>query len=77
MRAKQSAAELRDAGVDSCLLGSSLTQQFAGLTESPELNSFYWYLVLGSNALGDGPAGFWRSPGLVLARLVESSGGCP
>ena len=68
---------LVDHGIDGCARGTTLTQQMGPLAEVPALGSFYWYLVRGSNAQGEGPAGFDRLQGLDLARIQDSSGVCP
>jgi subtilisin-like proprotein convertase family protein len=71
-------ASLKDPTVDSCPRGSTLTQAFAGLTETPALGAFHWYLVRGHNAQGEGAPGFSWNGSLSLARLQEGSGvACP
>jgi hypothetical protein len=68
---------LLDHGVDSCLRATTLTQQVTGLAETPALGTFYWYLVRGNNAQGEGPSGFERFGPQVVARIEDSSGVCP
>jgi subtilisin-like proprotein convertase family protein len=69
--------KLANPSVDSCLRGSSLTQQITGLAETPAPGDMYWYLVRGDNAQGEGPSGFERFGTLLLARSEDSSGSCP
>lgn len=77
-RGDQSAlSSLANQNIDSCLRGTTLTQQFKSVTEVPASGTFLWYLVLGNNAQGEGPAGFERLAGQGLARLLNSSGNCP
>lgn len=65
---------LLDAQVDSCrrYLGSATT---ASISEDPSAvaGRFYWYLVTGSNANGEGSAGDATSG----PRVVNASGTCP
>ena len=69
--------DLKTPGVDSCLRGTTLTQQMSAIADAPASGSFYWYLVRANNAQGVGPAGFSRIQGNVRARIQESSGPCP
>ena len=63
---------------DSCPRGVSFAQQMLGLGDTPAPGSFYWYIVRGHNAQGDGPAGFDRIAGQELARLLDATGSsCP
>jgi len=63
---------------DSCQRGASLVQRIPGLADTPPTGSFYWYLVRGHNAEGEGPAGFFRTVGQELARLQDVTGSaCP
>jgi len=69
---------LLDHAIDSCPRASTSLQQVTGLTETPAPGSFYWYLVLGRNAQGEGPPGFDRIGGLELARIGDPAGlSCP
>jgi subtilisin-like proprotein convertase family protein len=70
-------ANLDDDAADACLLINPLGQQFGGLTEVPPIGSFFWYLVRGNNAQGEGPAGFQNLNGQLRARVMSSSGACP
>ena len=57
--------------IDSCLRGESTLQEetsLSGLSESPPEDSFFWYLVVGVNASGEGEAGQGRD--------IDSSGDC-
>lgn len=69
--------ELADQNGDTCLRGTTLTQQFAPVSESPLPGALYWYLVRASNAQGEGPAGFMKLGATTLARIVNSTGTCP
>jgi subtilisin-like proprotein convertase family protein len=69
---------LLDHAIDSCPRGTTFQQQFTGLAETPVPGAFFWYLVRGHNAQGDGPPGFDRNGGLELARIEDPGGGfCP
>jgi hypothetical protein len=69
---------LTGSSIDSCPRATTLTQQVAGLSEVPALGSWYWYLVRGHNAEGDGPAGFSWIASQSPARIHDSSGvACP
>jgi hypothetical protein len=68
---------LLDHGTDACLRGTTLTQQFTGLSETPSPGGFVWYLVRGNNAQDEGSSGFERLATQELARIVDSSGLCP
>lgn len=54
---------------NSCLRWDGAQTSVSGLTEVPSAGSFYWYIVVGYNQAGEGPAGASRTP--------NSSGGCP
>jgi N-acetylneuraminic acid mutarotase len=56
---------------DSCLRynGANTSINISSDDPSLETGSFYWYLVVGTNGSGDGPAG--------NARIVNSGGSCP
>jgi len=67
--------DLLDGDADSCTRFSG-----AGLTTGPTLTDtppaatrFYWYLVVGSNGVDDGPFG----AATAGARIANSSGTCP
>jgi hypothetical protein len=63
---------------DSCQRGATLEQRMPGQTESPSPGSFYWYLVRGHDAQGEGPPGFYRTSGQELARIQDVTGiACP
>ena len=66
---------LLNASTDSCLKWSGSA---TNCTVADDLSSvtgrFYWYLVVGTNAAGDGSAGSATGP---VARVVNSSGNCP
>jgi subtilisin-like proprotein convertase family protein len=69
---------LLDPTADSCQRGITLEQSMPGQTEAPAPGSFYWYVVRGHNAHGDGSPGFDRIVGQELARLQDVTGGaCP
>jgi subtilisin-like proprotein convertase family protein len=68
---------LVDPSVDSCLRGTTVNQQLGGLSENPAASSFDWYLVRGANSNGEGSPGFYRRPGQILARVMDSAGTCP
>ena len=69
---------LLDLSVDSCPWGGTYQQRFTGVAETPASGSFYWYLVRGHNAQGEGPPGFDRIGGQELARIEDPAGGsCP
>jgi subtilisin-like proprotein convertase family protein len=69
-------AALADHNPDSCLTVFAWGHEYSPVTDDPEGGSFYWYLVRGSNAQGEGPAGFMRFRSQVLARIVDI-GACP
>jgi hypothetical protein len=68
---------LQDPTVDSCLRGTSLVQEITGLVETPLVGNWYWYLLRGNNAQGEGHPGFMLIGTLPLARIQDSSGICP
>lgn len=69
---------LLDASSDSCRRAVTVDQRMPGQTEFPRLGPFSWYIVVGHNAQGDGPPGFYRTAGQELARTQDSTGGtCP
>ena len=61
--------------VNSCLewSGSSTSLTVAD-DPSSVAGRFYWYLVTGTNGMGEGPAGNATGP---TARIIDSSGACP
>jgi Tol biopolymer transport system component len=66
---------LLTAASDSCLRyqGAANSVDLSGDDASSEAGRFYWYLLVGTNGLGDGNAGN-ASAG---ARVVNSTGSCP
>jgi len=68
---------LQDPTVDSCQRGTALLQEFPGLVETPAVGSWYWYLIRGNNAQGEGHPGFMLLGTLSRARIHDSSGVCP
>jgi len=68
---------LQDPAVDSCLRGTSLVQEITGLIETPLVGNWYWYLLRGNNAQGEGHPGFMLLGTQPLARIQDSSGSCP
>jgi len=54
---------------NSCLRWDGAATNVSGLTETPGAGSFYWYIVVGYNEAGEGPAG--------AGRFIASSGNCP
>jgi subtilisin-like proprotein convertase family protein len=68
---------LLNGAIDSCRRFETLNQTFTGLTDIPPLGSFYWYIVRGANAQGEGASGVSHIQGQALARVVDSSGSCP
>jgi hypothetical protein len=54
---------------NSCLRWDGAATNVTGLTETPGAGSFYWYIVVGYNQAGEGPAG--------PNRFIASSGNCP
>jgi hypothetical protein len=71
-------AGLANGSIDSCLVAANqVYPSWSPLPEVPEGGSFYWYLVRGVNARGEGPAGFARFGTLAVARVLDSSGSCP
>ena len=66
---------LLNASTDSCLKWTgSATNCTVSDDPSSVTGRFYWYLVIGTNAAGDGSAGSATGP---VARVVNSSGNCP
>jgi subtilisin-like proprotein convertase family protein len=70
-------AQLADGTEDSCRRASGVFPTALALTEHPEGGSFYWYLVRGVNAQGEGPAGFARYGTRVEARVHNGAASCP
>ena len=67
-------ADLLDGDVDSCKrLDDVMAENCTGVAEDPPAGSFYWYLVTGWNAGGDGSAGNATGG----PRTLNSSGPCP
>jgi C1A family cysteine protease len=60
---------LHTSQTNSCLRWDGVQTNVSGLTETPGAGSFYWYIVVGYNLAGEGPAG--------AGRLITSSGNCP
>jgi len=61
---------LLNSDVDSCLRYQDVTTTVDLSSDDPTLDTdkMYWYIVIGSNSSGDGPAG--------NGRIVNSSGSC-
>jgi subtilisin-like proprotein convertase family protein len=65
--------DLLTANADSCKrLDDVMTESCAGLTETPASGSFFWYLVVGWNAAGDGSSGSATNG----PRQLNSTGPC-
>jgi alpha-tubulin suppressor-like RCC1 family protein len=66
-------------GADSCTRyqGSSTSAVTADDPSSLPPGDFYWYLVVGVNAYGEGSPGLARLGSLSAVRIVNSSGACP
>jgi hypothetical protein len=67
--------QLLNSSTDSCTKYTGAAASTATITEDPTgiAGGFYWYLVTGSNAGGEGSAG----NATAGARTVNSGGGCP
>lgn len=67
--------QLLNSSTDSCTKYTGAAASTATITEDPTgiAGGFYWYLVTGSNAGGEGSAGIATAG----ARTVNSGGGCP
>ena len=66
---------LTDSSVDSCTAYVAATSgdNFGIMADVPAAGDFYWYLVTGENAFGQGIAG----TGAAGLRIHNSSGACP
>jgi len=66
-------------GTDSCTRyqGTATSAATADDPSSLPPGDFYWYLVVGVNAYGEGSAGHAFAGGLMTTRIVNSSGACP
>jgi hypothetical protein len=73
--AKADLPQLLNASTDSCTRYSGGALSTATVTEDPTgtAGGFFWYLVTGSNASGEGTAGNASSG----TRIVNTSGSCP
>ena len=63
---------LLSTGVDSCDRTVVQTATASGLSENPFIGGVFWYLVIPTNACGQGSAG----NATVAARIVNMSGNC-
>jgi hypothetical protein len=73
-----SLASLADGANDSCPRYAGLVSpQASPMPDVPPSGTFYWFLVRGENAQGEGPPGFARFGSQTRARVHNSSGSCP
>jgi len=60
-----------------CIKTETIWQDTGGLLELPLPGRAFWFLVVGANAGGEGPAGFARLPGGPQVRIPNGLLGCP